>query len=291
MMQSIAVLGTGRMGYPLVLRLISEGYDLKVFNRTFEKAASLSELGAQVTQSPGEAMREVELIIMAVSAADAANVLLDQVGDLSNLDGRVLMVLSTMSSEETLALRARAEDAGMIYLETPVMGGPSEVLNGSLTIMVGADEQSWQEWKPFLTRLAEHVHWTGPVGSASVLKLALNQFMASSVTALSTSIALVQSANVPVEMLMEILRPFPYYAASYDSKLPLLLSGQYADPKFTIDMMGKDVRLMVEEARQRGIYSATLQSIHELYQASSAAGRGEQDYSAIFQIVKPEGEG
>jgi len=284
MKPTVAVYGTGRMGYPLVGRLLELGYQVSVYNRTAARAEALESAGGHLVLEPQDAAVKSQLLLFFVSNALAVNAMLDQL-NADTLTGRTVIVLSTTSSAESEQMCARVVEAGGRYLEAPVMGGPSEVRDGSVTMMVGADELDWKTWRPFLAQFAEHLYRVGPVGSASTLKLALNQFMAAEVTALAISVALVQSAQVPVETLMEIVRRFPYYAKSFDSKLPRMLADNFADPKFTVDMMSKDVRLMFEEAEARGVYSATLHSILDLYRASREAGHGEDDYSAIFREI------
>jgi len=281
---AVAVFGTGRMGYPLVERLLALKYPVAVYNRTPARAQALEAAGAQRAPTPQRAAEKSQLLLFFVSSAAAVEAILDQL-PAAALAGKAVIVFSTTSSAESKRLRERVVDAGGSYVEAPVMGGPSDVRDGSVTMMVGASDSDWDAWQPFLEQFAAHLYWVGPVGSASTLKLALNQFMAAEVVALATSVALVQSAGVPVDTLMEILSRFPYYAKSFDSKLPRMLADDFADPKFTIDMMGKDVRLMFEEARAHGVYAGTLRSILDLYQASSQAGHGEDDYSAIFREI------
>lgn len=284
MQPAVAVFGTGRMGYPLVERLLALEYTVAVYNRTPARAQALEATGAQLVSTPQHAVERSQILLFFVSSAPAVEAILGPL-PAEALTDRTVIVFSTTSSAESERLQAHVVGAGGRYIEAPVMGGPSEVREGSVTMLVGANDSDWQAWQPFLEQFASHLYRVGPVGSASTLKLALNQLMAAEVSALATSVALVQSAGVPVETLMEILRRFPYYAKSFDSKLPLMLADDFANPKFTIDMMGKDVRLMYEEAQARGIYAATLRSILDLYVASSEAGHGEDDYSAIFREI------
>jgi 3-hydroxyisobutyrate dehydrogenase-like beta-hydroxyacid dehydrogenase len=272
------------MGYPLVERLLALDYPVTVYNRTPARAQALEAADAQLASTPQQAAENCQILLFFVSSAPAVEAILDPL-PAEALTGRTVIVLSTTSSAESERLQARVVAAEGRYIEAPVMGGPSQVREGSVTMLVGANDSDWQAWQPFLEQFASQLYRVGPVGSASTLKLALNQFMAAEVSALATSVALVQSAGVPVETLMEILRQFPYYAKAFDSKLPLMLADDFSNPKFTIDMMGKDVRLMYEEAQAHGVYAATLRSILDLYVASSEAGHGEDDYSAIFREI------
>ncbi len=282
---TIAVFGTGRMGFPLVQRLLESGYQVTAYNRTIDKAALLVQNGAKLAASPGEAAADSQLLLMMVSNADVVHALLDEMGEDGIQAGKTIIVMSTISSEESEQLRDRIISRDCSYLEAPVMGGPSEVRNGSLTIILGAEEHDYKTWEKFLGDLSRNLVWTGPIGSACVVKLALNQFMAALVTALATSVALVRAVDVPAATLMGILKEFPYYAPTYESKLPRMLSGNFEDPNFTIEMMGKDVRLMVQEARRYRLYPDALEAVHNLYKLAEKKGLGEMDYSAIFKLI------
>lgn len=282
---NVGVIGTGRMGYALAQRLLRLGHEVYVHNRTQERAMALVQEGAQVMESARGAVEASELILIMLSDADAIReALLAPASDLT-LDGKVIIVLSTVASADSEELSSWVESRHGGYIEAPVMGGPSDILEGSAVVIVGAEDKLYKSCEHFLRSIAGELHHTGSVGSASVLKLSLNQFMAALVTALSTSVALVQSAGIPVETLMTILKKFPYYAPSYDSKLPRMLANDFSDPKFTINMMGKDVGLMVREAERHGVYAKALQAIHSLYEDASASGYGEEDYSAIYRSV------
>jgi len=282
---NIAVFGTGRMGYPLVQRLLELGYQVTAYNRTIEKAALLAQDGAKIAALSGEAAADSQLLLIMVSNADVVSALLDEMGEYGMKTGKTMIVMSTISSEESERLRDRMISRGDSYLEAPVMGGPADVRKGRLTIMLGAEEHDYKTWEKFLGGLARNLVWTGPIGSACVVKLALNQFMAALVTALATSVALVRAVDIPAETLMDILKEFPYYAPTYESKLPRMLSGNFEDPNFTIEMMGKDVRLMVQEARRHHVYPDALEAIHNLYRLAEKEGLGELDYSAIFKLI------
>lgn len=170
---NIAVFGTGRMGYPLVQRLLELGYQVTAYNRTIDKAALLVQDGAKIAASPGEAAAESQLLLMMVSNADVVHALLDEMGEHGKQTGKTMIVMSTISSEESERLRDRMISSGGSYLEAPVMGGPADVRKGRLTIMVGAEEHDYKTWEKFLGGLARNLVWTGPIGSACVVKISL----------------------------------------------------------------------------------------------------------------------
>jgi len=112
MKPTIAVFGTGRMGFPLVERLLELGYPVTVYNRTMDKATLLEQEGAKISASPGDAAADSQLLIMIVSNADVVHELLDAMGDQSLHSGKTLIVMSTISSEESEVLQNRMLEVG-----------------------------------------------------------------------------------------------------------------------------------------------------------------------------------
>jgi 3-hydroxyisobutyrate dehydrogenase-like beta-hydroxyacid dehydrogenase len=86
---------------------------------------------------------------------------------------------------------------------------------------------------------------------------------------------------------MGILKQFPYYAPTFDSKLPRMLEHAYADPGFTCQLMMKDVGLAATEARRLGVDARLLEGLQSLYGLAVKSGQSESDYSAIHEALRP----
>jgi 3-hydroxyisobutyrate dehydrogenase len=124
------------------------------------------------------------------------------------------------------------------------------------------------------------------VGKASVLKLCLNQFMGMMTATLSGSVNVLQAEGLDVDLLMGILRQFPYYAPTFDTKLPRMRDHDYSKPSFTCRLMMKDIRLAAEEARRNGVSNILLEGLTSLFREAVDRGYGDSDYSAVHEAVR-----
>lgn len=127
----------------------------------------------------------------------------------------------------------------------------------------------------------------GGLGSAAAVKLALNQIIASHITALSLALGLVRGSGVPPELFMDILRKSALYAGAFDGKLPRLLDRDFKNPNFPTEMLLKDVDLALSEARDLELDPSALNGIRQVLENAIACGFARDDYSAVYAVVDP----
>jgi 3-hydroxyisobutyrate dehydrogenase len=283
----IAFLGTGRMGQPMATRLLAEGYPLVAYNRTLERTEPVRLAGARVASSPEEAIGSSDcVVVMLTDAAAVRQVLLARKAR-EALKGRTVIQMGTIGPWESQALQCEIEAAGSEYLEAPVMGGPSDAQAGELIAMLGATPIQFDRWTDLLRAFSSSVHLIGPVGSAAALKLALNQLIASLAT-FSLSLGIVLRGNVRVEDFIEIGNQRGLFAPLFTKKLTRMLEREYQAPNYPVDLVIKDVDLMLEYARMQGLQATILADVRQLLESASRAGWGNGDYSAMYDIVAPE---
>jgi 3-hydroxyisobutyrate dehydrogenase len=286
----IGILGTGLMGAPMALRLMSAGHRLSVYNRTAARLKPLELAGATVSATPLELVQQVEAVVMMVTDGAAVRSLLEDMGLTdrpSPLAGRTLIQMGTIAPGESQALGAIVAQAGGSYLEAPVLGSIPEAKNGKLIVMVGAEAAVYQQWQPLLACLGSTLYHVGPVGSAATLKLAMNQLIGSLTAAFAQSLGLVQAAGIDVDMFMAVVRQSALYAPTFDKKLHRMETRQFADPNFPTKHLLKDMGLFVAAAEAAGLEALPAESVRQLVAQAVAAGYGEEDYAALFNIVSP----
>jgi 3-hydroxyisobutyrate dehydrogenase len=157
--------------------------------------------------------------------------------------------------------------------------------------MVGSTEEQFATWSPLFRSLGREPRRIGPVGSAAALKLALNHLIAAEMSAFALSLGLIQRSEVSVETFMAVLRESALYAPTFDKKLPRLLKRDYHRPNFSTRLLLKDVRLCCREATLRGLATDSLGGLPLMLAHAIEQGLGDQDYSALFEIVNPPDRG
>ena len=281
----IAVVGAGLMGRPMAERLHAAGHRVTAYNRTRKKIADLTQAGIAVAERPEDAVRAASCVILMLADAQAIRAALLAAPARTELAGRTVIQMGTISPRESQAFQQEVRAAGGDYLEAPVLGSITEAKAGRLIVMVGASPGQFARWADLLRSLGHEPRLIGAVGQAAALKLALNQLIAAELAAFALSLGLVQRAGVPVEAFMAILRESALYAPTFEKKLPRLLKRDYANPNFPAKHMLKDARLILQEAAAIGLDASGFEGVTTLLQKAIAQGLAEGDYAALYDAV------
>ncbi|PSN78437.1 hydroxyacid dehydrogenase [filamentous cyanobacterium CCP4] len=286
----IGVIGTGLMGAPMALRLLSAGHRVWLYNRSPERLKPLELAGAKVCPTPRALAETVEAVIFMVTNGEAVRSLLDDMGlheHPSPLSTCAIIQMGTIGPAESQALSQNIAEVGGTYLEAPVLGSIPEAKNGKLIVMVGAEDEAYQRWQPLLACLGSTIYHVGPVGSAATLKLAMNQLIGSLTAAFAQSLCLVQAAGIDVDTFMAVVRQSALYAPTFDKKLHRMQTRQFADPNFPTKHLLKDMGLFVAAAEAAGLSPLPAESVRQLVDQAVEAGFADDDYAALFNIVSP----
>lgn len=284
--RQIGLLGSGLMGRPMAERLLEQGQSLRIYNRTPEKLVSLAQQGAEIAASVPELL-QCEAVIVMLSDAEAIRSLLLSDQAKPQLRGSTIIQMSTIAPSESRQLNQDIQALGGDYLEAPVLGSIPEARAGKLLVMVGAAPEQFQTWLPLLQALGEAPMRVGEVGTASALKLSLNQLIGSLTTAFALSLSFVQQQGVPVEAFMQILRQSALYAPTFDKKLERMLTQNYANPNFPTQHLLKDTKLFLTEATAARLQVDSVAGVRQILEMACSLGLATSDYSALFAAVQP----
>ena len=286
----MALIGTGLMGRPMAERILAAGYPLIVFNRTRAKAEPLVSLGAKLAASGKKAMGSAECTILMLTDAAAIKEVLFHPNGSTDLRGRTIIQMGTISPKESIELARELIQLGGDYLEAPVLGSTPEASTGNLAVMVGGSEEQFERWRGLLQCFGSEPMIIGRVGKASALKLALNQLIASLTCGFALSLGLVKRHGIDVDLFMEILRQSALYAPTFDKKLKRMLDRDYANPNFPSKHLVKDLVLFRSEAQTVNLELSTTNGILRLLELSLEKGFADGDYSALFEAACPPGD-
>ncbi|MEE8349670.1 MAG: NAD(P)-dependent oxidoreductase [Acidobacteriota bacterium] len=282
----VAFLGTGLMGRPMAERLIGQGYSLVAYNRTREKAESLKASGAEVVDTPVQAICQADCVVLMLAHAPAIQEVMLSEEVSAQLSMRTVIQMGTIGPSESRELEQQVKAVGGNYLEAPVLGSIPQAEQGSLIVMVGSSPEMFEQWSPLFRCFGPEPRLIGPVGKAAALKLALNQLIASLTVSFALSLGIVTHEGIPVEQFMEILRGSALYAPTFDKKLSQMVSGDYENPNFPTRHLLKDVDLILDTAQEMGLDGAGLRGIRTVLEKTMTLGWANADYSALFETIR-----
>lgn len=284
---NVGFLGTGLMGKPLAQRLLSAKIPVIAYNRTVSKLEELKAAGAQVVEDPESAITNSDCIILMLTNASAIEKLLLSDSAKTQLKGRTIIQMGTISPQESQEIEKQVIAAGGEYLEAPVLGSIPEAEAGKLIVMVGATPEQFAKWSNLLQNFGSEPRLMGSVGTAAAVKLALNQLIASLTTAFALSLSLVQKQGVEVETFMELLRQSALYAPTFDKKLKRMLERDFTNPNFPTKHLLKDTNLFLNEAQSNNLNTYSLEGVRQILEIAQEMGLADADYSALFNAVNP----
>lgn len=283
----VAWLGTGRLGAPMVERLLGCGHAVIVWNRTRERAGALRNRGAEIADTATDAIRSAPCTILMLTDHAAIEAVLQPVATGDALLGRTIVQMGTIAPAESRALAEHVHAAGGDYLEAPVLGSIPQARDGSFIVMVGGSAQQFGRWRDLLACFGPEPVHVGPVGTAATMKLALNQLIASLTAAFSYSFGLVQRGGVPLDTFMAALRQSALYAPTFDKKLDAMRRRDFGNPNFAAKHMAKDLRLIERTGRELGLDTGVIRALESVLARTLQIGHAESDYSALFEAIDP----
>ncbi len=285
--ERVGFVGLGIMGRPMAGHLLKAGHPLTVFNRTRVRAEELRRLGAAVAGSPAEAAAAASITItMVADSPDVEEVVAGPQGILEGVrPGSVVVDMSTISPEVERRLDARLRERGASLVDAPVSGGDVGARNATLAIMAGGERAAFERVLPVLKTMGRTVTHCGPVGSGQVAKLC-NQILIS-VTLLGVSEALLfaRRNGIDPSVMIDAVRDGAAGSWQLQNLGPKILARDF-DPGFMIDLVQKDLRLVLEAAGRTASPLPATALVHQLFRAAQARGEGRLGTQALARVIE-----
>lgn len=283
---SIGWIGTGVMGAPMAGHLLSAGHELTVYSRTRSRADELMSAGARWADSPSELAASVDVVFTMLGfPADVRTTLLDEGAVLDSMKPGSLVIDMT-TSEPTLAVEIHEAAAAreLQALDAPVSGGDVGARNAALVIMVGGDQDAFDQAEPLLQTLGRVVMLEGVAGSGQHTKMVNQIAIASGMIGLCEAMLYAQRAGLDSERVLDTIKDGAAGSWSLSNYGPRLLKGDL-EPGFKIDHFVKDLGLALLEARRMRLPLTGTALAEQLYVAAQAQGFGQNGTQALLATL------
>lgn len=258
----VGFIGAGRMGRPMVGRLVAAGHDVHVLGRTVEKCRELQQLGARVVNEAAEAGADSDVVVLCVfTDQQVRDVCLDTALLPSMPPGSVLVVHTTANPNTIEAIAERAN--GVDVVDAAVSGGPHDIEAGRLTLFVGGADQAVDRVRPLLGCYGDPVLHVGPTGAGQKVKLVNNALFAAQIGLLAESIRLGERLGVPESTLLTAL----VHGSATSGVLNLVAAGGSVASfiEVTGDFVAKDVAVVRGIAAKLGGLGALEDVIEKIH--------------------------
>jgi 3-hydroxyisobutyrate dehydrogenase len=269
----VAVLGTGTMGAPMARNLVEAGSDVRVWNRTLDKARGVD--GAQVCETPAEAADGADFVLTMLSDGEAVE---ETVRDL-DFGGAGWLQMSTVGIEATERLMELAGDTP--FVDAPVVGTKQPAEKGELTVLASGPREARERAQPVFDAVAARVVELGEAGEGTRLKLVINSWLVILIEGLAETMAFSEAIGIDPERFLETIEGGPTGPAYAQLKGKMMVARKF-DPAFSLALARKDAKLVLEAAERHGFDAALVELVARKMDEAIAAGHGDEDMAATF---------
>lgn len=250
----IGFIGLGNVGAKLAGSLLRNGCELTVRDLDPAAARPFLEGGAKWAESPAAMAAACDLVITCLPSPAASAAVLEAPDGLlaAFTPGKIWMEMSTTDAAEVKRLGAKVAALGGEAADCPVSGGCHRAATGNISIFAGCERATFERLLPVLKILGRRILHTGPLGSASVLKVMTNYLATANLLSLCEALVTMERAGVDLATTYEAIRISSGNSFVHETESQVILNGS-RDIQFTMDLVLKDIGLFQQIAERHGV--------------------------------------
>jgi 3-hydroxyisobutyrate dehydrogenase len=245
----VGFVGAGRMGGPMIRRLVESGHDVRALGRTAEKCVAVRELGAEAVTELSDVGRGADVVIVCVFTDEQVQQVCLDSDLLTAVNPGATVVIHTTGNPRTVQTIA-AHSPGIDVLDAPVSGGPHNTAAGELTLFVGGPDEAVTRVRPVLAAYGDPILHAGPLGAGQAVKLTNNTLFAAQIGLLREAVALGDRLGVGEAKLLEAIT----HGSGASTVAGYVAAGGSVDTfvERTSEFIGKDVEVVRKIAAELG---------------------------------------
>ena len=287
----IGFIGLGNVGGKLAGSLQRNGFDLTVRDLDPAAAQPFLDAGASWAESPGEIAEDCDTVITCLpSPAACSEVMEADDGILAGLSaGKVWMEMSTTDEAEVRRMGALVAATGAEPIDCPVSGGCHRAATGNIAIFAGCEREVFDRILPVLTAMGRRILHTGPLGSASVLKVVTNYLATANLVSVAEALTTAAAAGMDLNTTYEAIRISSGNSFVHETEGQVILNGS-RDISFTMDLVVKDIGLFDEVARRHDVPLEVSPLLRQIFEdGQERFGPREWSPNIIRRLEEPTG--
>ncbi|HEY6469686.1 MAG TPA: NAD(P)-dependent oxidoreductase [Candidatus Dormibacteraeota bacterium] len=279
----IGVVGIGKMGQPIASRLLAAGNEVSACNRSKNAALEvLAERGATVCASPGELAAGVDVILTALPTEDTVREVYAEMAAVA-VAGQLYVDHSTVSINLNRWCAEQVGSRHASFLDAPVSGGPAGAEAGTLTVMVGGDEETFNRAVPVFEQFGSKIRLCGPVGSGQAIKLVNQLLVAVHTTASAEAAALAVQLGADLSTVQDVIGTSFGSSAMLLRNLPRFIAQDFS-PATPIGLIAKDLSIIHREAVSAGVQLPLGTVAEQCFLDARGRGWAGEDMSALVKF-------
>jgi 3-hydroxyisobutyrate dehydrogenase-like beta-hydroxyacid dehydrogenase len=290
-MSIVAWIGTGVMGAQMAAHLREKGYEVYAYNRTYEKAAALEARGIRACVTIAQAVSQADYVFSIVGyPKDVEQVYLGKDGVFENVKpGAILVDMTTSSPQLAKKLYDEGKKRGVSVLDAPVSGGDKGAKNATLSIMAGGDRDAFDRVLPLLAYLGTSINYMGGPGCGQHTKMCNQICVAGETAAYTEALAYAEAVGLDPEKMLAAIQGGAAGSWQLQNMAPRALKKDFA-PGFFVKHFIKDMRIVKDEAGQRGLSLPMLDAVLKDYERMADDGLENDGTQALIKVYRPKSD-
>ncbi len=273
------------MGAGIGRNLVGAGFEVRAWNRTRERAEPLGEAGATVCDSPEEAVAGADALLTILADGDAVGEVAERALPAASADA-VWLQMSTVGVEATERLVRLAADAGVAYVDCPVLGTRRPAEDGKLVVLAAGPKGAIDAAEAVFDAIgARTIQLGDEPGAATRLKLVLNTWVLSLTASVAETLAVADSLGVDGQRFLDAIEGGPLDSAYAQMKGGAMLSREY-EPSFPLRLAHKDARLVLEAVADDADLILA-EAVRQRFAEAEEMGHGDADMAAAYEAASP----
>ena len=279
----VGVVGIGKMGRPIAERLIAAGHDVAICNRSDNPGVqALRDKGASVLGTAAELAARSELVLTALPTEDTVRQVFDDMSAVAK-NGQLYADHSTVSPGLNRHCAETLAKHGAAFLDAPVSGGPAGAEAGTLTVMVGGDEATFNRALPVFEAFGGKIRLCGGIGAGQVIKLVNQYLVAVHTLAASEAAAFAVRLGAELETVQDVIGTSFGSSAMLLRNLPRFIARDFS-PATPVGLIAKDLSIIHSEAKDAGVPLLLGGLVEQYYLEAKARGWTGEDMAALVKL-------
>src|SRR5210317_895734 len=285
--ENVTFIGLGVMGYNMAGHLKKNNFNTTVYNRT----SSVSEKWAKEFDgvsktTPGEASSNADIVCICVGRdEDLISVMEGNDGIIKNIkDNTIIIEHTTASADIARKYYQLGKESNFSFLDAPVSGGQAGAENGILSVMVGGDQDQFDNAKSVMSAYGKTIELIGNAGCGQLAKMINQICIAGLVQGLSEAMAFGKKANLDMEKVLQVISKGAAQSWQMENRYKTMLKGEY-EFGFAVDWMRKDLSICFNEAEKNGASLPVTKIVDKYYEEVQNNGGSRYDTSSLMTLV------
>jgi 2-hydroxy-3-oxopropionate reductase len=280
-------IGLGIMGRPMAHNLLKAGYPLTVHSRSQPPVDELVAAGATAAASPRQVAEQSDVIItMLPDSPDVEQVALGPDGLIEDArPGLIWVDMSTIAPAVAVRVATALAERGARCLDAPVSGGDVGAQQGTLSIMAGGDEATFEQIQPIFDVLGKSAVLCGPSGAGQTVKACNQVLVAVTIAGVSEALVLGAKAGVDPAKVVQVLSGGLARCGVLENRGQRMVRGDF-EPGFRIRLHYKDLNIVRQTSKDYGVPLPVTAAVHEMFTTAMSNDREELDHSGLLTVIE-----